>query len=293
MRIIAYLVAALAAALPSYAQMGTRTLRGYNGHELERNIVLPQLVVGESYTTSVALLNLGDSDHMGSIHRDRLQISGKISFYRQDGTRMPVGVNGGVPTAEFRFALGSPQSSNLELKASGPDTVGWALIEIDDQPGEPRAWLDGREMMRGDWLMVTVFYSLKQGGQTLSRVAAVPSVYEMNRYFSSVLAARYDDDLYTGVAIVNTSAVAAQIALRLRDSDGRIVATVSVPLVAGSQTARFLHELFGGAVQPRFLGTLEISTTSEGVVALGLLVGEGVLTSIPTFHYGNMSRMGR
>jgi hypothetical protein len=32
-RTIAYLAAALAAVLPSYAQMGTRTLRGYNGHD--------------------------------------------------------------------------------------------------------------------------------------------------------------------------------------------------------------------------------------------------------------------
>ena len=285
----------LGTALPAYPQMGQMgnmgSMRGYNGHELEQNLVLPQLVVGDSYSMTIALVNLGDPDRMGWLTQEQLQTKGKISFYRQDGTRLSVSVNGGAPVTELRFALEPARSAYFELAASGADVSGWALIEIDDDGGETWGRMDDDAMRRGHRVMATAFYTLKNAGQALSRVGVTPSLYEMNRYFSSLLAARQDADTWTGVAVVNTGATATLVTLRLKDTEGTVLATASLSLGAGSQTARFIHELFGGAVPERFQGTLELSTSGEGVVALGLLVSKGILTSIPTFHYGVMSRM--
>jgi len=54
-----------------------------------------------------------------------------------------------------------------------------------------------------------------------------------------------------------------------------------------NQTARFVNELFedqdfsGG-----FRGTLEIRSDAEGIVSMGLLMTEGLLTSLPAHHFG-------
>ncbi len=36
---------------------------------------------------------------------------------------------------------------------------------------------------------------------------------------------------------------------------------------------------------------MEMSTNDDGVVALGLLVSQGIMTSIPVMHYGQITMM--
>ena len=98
-------------------------------------------------------------------------------------------------------------------------------------------------------------------------------------------------DLYTGVAIVNTSAATVNVQLRLKDVNGNVLSTVPLSLAAGNQIAKFSTELFGNALPSGTLGFMEISTNDEGVVALGLLESHGIMTSIPVMHYGQITMM--
>jgi hypothetical protein len=40
-----------------------------------------------------------------------------------------------------------------------------------------------------------------------------------------------------------------------------------------------------------FLGYLKVDSSDEGIVTMGLLVGQGILTSLPTSHYGQVKMM--
>ena len=57
-------------------------------------------------------------------------------------------------------------------------------------------------------------------------------------------------------------------------------------LAAGNQTALFIDQLFPGSVPDGFQGSLEVTTSEEGVVVMGLLMTQGILTSLPTHHFG-------
>lgn len=266
------------------------SLPGHDGRELNHNLILPQLAVGQSYTTTIVLLNLGDPDRMGWISRDRLQARGKIIFYRQDGTRFPVSVNRSAPASEFSFSLDASKSTAFEVSASGQDTSGWALIEVEDDDDSGWGRMDDYDLHRGGKLMATTFYTHNSGGNTLSRVGVVPSLYETLRFLNFVVPATQDTGISTGVAIVNAGLSSATVNLRLRDFDGSTVASSSLRLPPGNQIARFVDQLFSNTVPARFQGILEVSSNEEGVVMLGLLVSQGILTSIPTFHYGSMMR---
>jgi ribosomal protein L5 len=64
--------------------------------------------------------------------------------------------------------------------------------------------------------------------------------------------------------------------------------SVTVRLKAGNQIARFVEELFN--LTKDFEGVLEITTTDNGVISMGLIQTGLVTTSIPTHHYGNWSQ---
>ena len=267
----------------------TPSFRGHEGLEMNFNLVVPQVAVGARYTTSLVLFNLGNPQSMGWVASQNLKTTGKVFLFKQDGTRLAVGVNGGTPATEFAFTIDPQETLSYELSYSGADTSGWALIQIDD-PSDGEGWglMDDTTMARGRRVIATVFYTYGAGGQTISRVGVVPSVYEMQRFRTSVLPAQAQSGLSTGVAIVNTSSSSVTLDLQLKDAKGNIIARTTLVLQPGNQTARFIQELFGTAVPAQFRGLLEINSFAEGVVTLGLLVGDGVLTSIPVMHYGSM-----
>ena len=244
----------------SFAQMpgmggGSGTFNGYEGHNMNNDLILPQVVVGQHYTTNLLLLNMGNSQVMNWVPAQNLITSGKVYFYRQDGTRLPVSVNGGTPASEFSFSLDPSKSAYYELSSTGSDTPGWALIDVDE-PASGSGWgmMDGRTMTRGMRIMANVFYTYSGEGQPTSRVGVVPSMYEMGRFATSIISAQSKDDLYTGVAVVNTSATAVTVTLRLKDSNGNVLATSPLSLNPGNQTAKFVHELFSSVLPARLSG---------------------------------------
>ncbi len=275
--------------------MGPGTLPsfiGYDGHEMDQNLILPQVAVGQHYTTSILLLNMASSQQMPWVTPQNLKTSGKMYFYKQDGSPLVVSVNGGTSAPEYAFSLDPSQTASYELGLTGADTSGWALIAVDDNSSTlSLGMMDGLQMRRGARIMATVFYSYNDGSQAQSRVGVIPSMYEMGLFKTSLIAVQSAQDLYTGVAIVNTSRNTINVQLRLKDMKGNVLVTTPLSLPAGNQIARFSSELFGNALPSGAQGLMEISTNDDGVVALGLLVSQGIMTSVPVMHYGQITMM--
>ncbi len=265
---------------------------GYGGHEMNQNLILPQVAVGQHYTTSIVLLNMANSQQMTWATPQDLKTSGKMYFYKQDGSQFVVSVNGGTPSSAYAFSLDASQTASFDLSSAASDTSGWALIAVDDTASTSGlGMLNGIQMSRGARIMATVFYAYEDGSQPQSRVGVIPSMYEMGLFQTSLMTVQSGQDLYTGVAIVNTSASTANIQLTLKDTSGNVLATVPLSLAAGNQIAKFSGELFGNALPAGAHGFMQISTNSDGVVALGLLVSQGIMTSIPVMHYGQITMM--
>ena len=223
-----------------------------------------------------------------------LQLTGNIYFYRQDGTPLPVSVNGSSPVSQYPFALSASDLISLEMSSPGIVTAGWALITVNDDGTNSWGMMNGQQMMRANRIMATAYYTLMDSGQALSRAAVIPSLYEMQRYFTSLTPVQLNNGIDTGLAIVNTSAQSVMVQLTLEDANGQTVATRQITLAAGNQMARFIDDpqLFGGAITGTFHGSVQMDTSSEGIVALGLFMAQGIMTSIPTQHHGPFSMMG-
>jgi hypothetical protein len=264
------------------------TMPGYQGHELAENMVVPQFAVGDQYTTSILLFNMGNMTQMSWMTPQALQLTGKIYFYHQDGTPLQVSVNGSSPVSEYSFTLSDSGSIALEMSSPGTVTAGWALITVNDDGSSSWGMMNGQQMMRANRIMATAYYTFKDNGQVVSRAGVIPSIFEMQRYSTSLTPVQVQDGIDTGLAIVNTSAQSVTVQLMLKDANGQTVATRQLTLPAGNQMARFIDDaqLFGSAVTGTFHGFVQMDTSSEGVVSLGLLMTGGVMTSIPTQHHG-------
>lgn len=282
---------------------------GHHGLERENNLVFAQMAVGEGIETNLSLLNVVDPQRVGP--NGTPLSSGTVHFFAQDGSALPVRINGGEPTAEFAFSLEPFEMVWLLLTAEGPTTPGWMLIEVDqrnsDDDGEddsssamrgpgPRNGDDGGssdgndDFESGERLLATAYFTTQDDqGAMISRVGVIPSKFLDDDYFTTVLAAQFSPGINTGAAIVNTGSSANTVQLRLRDVQGTLVASAPLTLEAGNQTARFIDELFPGSVPEGFQGFLEIDADSSGIVTLGLLQTDLILTSLPTRHYGRGS----
>ena len=264
------------------------TMHGYQGHELHENMVVPQFAVGGQYTTSLLLFNIGNMTQMPWMTQQALQLSGNIYFYGQDGTPLQVSINGSSLVSEYAFSLSASDSIALDMTAPGNVTAGWALITVNDDGTHSWGMMNGQQMMRANRIMATAYYTYKENGQVVSRAGVIPSIYEMQHYFTSLTPVQVQDGIDTGLAIVNTSAQPVTVLLTLKDSNGDTVAARQLTLPAGNQMAHFIDEaqLFGSVVTGSFRGFVQMDTSSEGVVGLGLLMTGGVMTSIPTQHHG-------
>ncbi len=281
----------------SFAQMpgmgtGPGTFVGYAGHNMDHDLVLPQIVVGQHYTTSMMLLNMGNSQMMSWVPAQNLITTGKVYFYGQDGTPLPVSVNGGTPSSEFSFSLDPSKSAYYELSSTGSDTPGWALIDIDE-PASGSGWgmMNGQTITRGMRVMADVFYTYSGSGQPTSRVGVLPSMYEMGQFSHALISAQSKDDMYTGIAVVNTNSKAVTVTLQLEDNSGKVLGTAPMTLNPGTQIAKFINEIFSSVLPADFNGFIEVSSSDEGIVSMGLLVSQGILTSVPMTHYGQITMM--
>src|SRR4030042_332614 len=136
--------------------------------------------------TSMVLFNMGNMAQMPWLTPQALQLTGEIYFYHQDGTPVQVSINGASAVSRHSFTLDASKSISLDMTSSGGDSSGWALINVDDNGANPWGMMNGRQMMRANRIMATVYYTYKEGGQVISRAGVIPSIYEMQRYFTSL-----------------------------------------------------------------------------------------------------------
>ncbi|MFZ0427902.1 MAG: hypothetical protein WAO20_07280 [Acidobacteriota bacterium] len=268
---------------------------GWQGLEVERNLILPQVAVGGDITTTLVLGNLGSRLRQGWLSSDQLITTGSLHFFSSAGADLSVTI-GGVTAPEHTFSLGPSGVQFYEVTASGDVQTGWLLISVDDPTGansdsaatDDWGYMDDQHVDRGKRLLATAYYTITDStGAVESQVAVLPAVLERARFFNSFLPVQYGNGIDTGVAIVNTGSEEAEIRLVLRNSAGETVAEEVLPISAGSQIARYVDQVFGSSTLPQeFKGILEVTTDSDGIVTLGLLQTGRVLTSLPLYHFG-------
>ena len=241
---------------------------GHMGHAIDKNLIFPHFAIGGGYTTDVVLMNPGTAT----------AANGTLYFFRQDGTALTVQVNGN-PVSQLAVNLPAGNVRFINLTPSTPDlVVGWALFEVSGGGGNP----DPRTNVHG-----SVIFTFSSGGSTAGKVGVVSARYETGMAHTWAVPVVAGGTVNTGVAAVNAGATEAVIAFRLKDINGTVIrndATINPPLppfVPGTQTARFVTDLFPDVNFSDFEGYLEVVTQQEGLVVAGLLTDGALLTSVP------------
>gem|GEM_PF-918976 len=203
-----------------------------------------------------------------------------------------------APDGRLSLAL-PPFQGDLAVKISSGSERGWGLV-----PRSARIWIaDGesktvrvnyavlRQASIGTSVLAGAVLSLSSG-ETLTSELAVPAAAPTRTLWTP---AEINAPSQIGLALANVAAMqSASVLLQLYDSEGRPLASRSVALAAGRQTARFLSEWFsedegkgaGEKIAPPFRGTLQVSSD----VPLAMLPlrgtlnarGEFIITSLPS-----------
>lgn len=265
---------------------------GWQGHELEHNIILPQVAVGDQVTMTLVFTNMGTPRRMGWFEDEEdYTVTGTLRFFADNGDPLPVEIEG-ITDSQFPLNLEASAISYMEVSAPSGSGLqkGWLLVEVNDGDQSDWGFMDGHAVARGERLMVSAYYSiLNQDGELASQVAVRPATFRRGLFGNSIVTAQFKETaagvVRTGFAIVNSGDEEASVDLRLVDGDGQEVAVNSLTLAAGAQEARFIDELFS-SIPADFQGALELSTDADGVVSLGLLQTGLVTTSLPVHHYG-------
>lgn len=266
---------------------------GWQNHRLEHNLVLPQLAVGGNIRTSLLLHNLVSPHRQPWLASVDGVTLGKVLFFARDGQPLQVQING-ITSTEFPFRLRPAEMILLQISRDGPVTSGWALIEVadsrnsSDDPGESDNSGSRQEVFRGKRILATAYFTITgDDGSVRSRVAVLPALYERRHFHHSIIPAQVKPEINTGVSVVNTGNSAVKVEFVLRAANGEFVKSRTISLAGGHQIARFIREFFpDGGFDVEFLGVLEIHSENEGIVTLGLLLTNGILTSLPSHHFG-------
>jgi len=199
-------------------------------------ILLPHFADGGGWTTTVILVNPGDST-----------LAGVIQF--KDATGLAgASVNYSIPRrTSFRYATAG---------ISAATQTGSVLVTPAAGSAAPVAF--------------NVF-SYKPGPVTVSEAGIVPVSGSALRIYVALSGKTPDPGaIDSGVAIANPSASAVTLTLELFQANGLstgLVGTLKIP--AFGQTAKFLSELFP-SLTPPFEGIVRVTAGSVGISAIGL-----------------------
>lgn len=90
-------------------------LPGWQGHEIEHNIILPHVAVGDAVSLTLILSNLGGPQRMGWLPSEEdYVVTGTLRFFAADGAPLAVTIDGTVGS-EFPFQLPAQGVSFLEV----------------------------------------------------------------------------------------------------------------------------------------------------------------------------------
>jgi hypothetical protein len=208
--------------------------------------VLPQLAFGGGWYSALYFTNFRGS-----------AVSTSISFTSDAGTPLD------IPSAG-----GSLVQENLP-------PYGTAIIEAPNSGGLVEG--DARFTLPPGVFGYGVFRQSVPG--IADQEAVVP--FSSSGATSSMLT--WDETVSTtAVAIVNPSAAAATVAVKLWDSGGNAIGTTTIQLAPNTKTEAVLHSLPGLSGMVGKLGSAQFTASSGDVAVLGLRFRGAAFTSIPT-----------
>ena len=248
---------------------------GHMGHGIDKNLIFPDVVVGGGVNTQIILMN----------PQPGLDVTGTLFFFNQDGTPLQV-VNNGQTVNQISVTLPAQGADFVDVTGVDPNaplaTVGWALLDVSG-PGQGQD--DPRTRLFG-----SVTFTTTQGTNTTGEVGVVAARYQLGANKTIALPVIVQGTaVNTGVALVNAGSDPMTLTFQLKDEQGTVVqqgATITPaisPLAPGNQVAKFVDQIFQGFGfnNDNFRGTLVIATQQEGLVVVGLLTNNSLLTSIP------------
>jgi plastocyanin len=241
---------------------------GFNGLAINNNLIFPQVAVGGGYSTDFFFQNPGNIT----------DASGTLYFFDNQGLPMALQYQGAAVT---QVSVNVPRGSLQKIPVSvSPDvlTVGWAIFVT--QPGSPNPLPEvfGHEI-----------FTYTSGGTVISQIGVLGTRYSSGSFRRISIPIQVANPLDTGVAVVNAGASPLNLTFELKDAGGNIVSRDTPlpgisPLAPGAHIAKFASELFPNVSLSNFLGTLDLVTDGDGMVALGLLLNGVVISTIPNIN---------
>jgi hypothetical protein len=215
--------------------------------------VLPQIAVGDAYTSTMRFVNSGDDD------------SGKILFYGNDGKPMQVDLGDG-PVTEYDYSVKKGGNFQLSTKDIGATRSGYVLVKSDK----------GTESNLGASLeYMTKFAANRQiisvGSQNAASAWAGTAVIDPDKGEQSCY------------AFLNLGTDDATINIDLYDDGGRLEYQTSLTLKQDEHVAMYLGQMLS---IEKFRGNLRASAAyadgSKAMIApLGLLQKGDLFQAIP------------
>ena len=147
---------------------GMSGMMGFGSHQMDHNLVIPLLALGQDYVSTLSLINLVNTQMMSWVPAHHLGTTGTVYFYKQDGSPILVAVNGSNPVSQMPFSLAPSATVRFELTAAGVTMAGWAFVDIDSTAGG-YSWgmMDGQAMTGGMRVMANVSYTYQNGSQII------------------------------------------------------------------------------------------------------------------------------
>ncbi len=223
-------------------------------------LIVPHLAAGRGYVTRLLLAGAGVDAARGSIR-----------LVSPDGRPLLLQVDGEART-DWDFEIPPRGAYRVELTNESDLAVGYAVIT--PRGGDPAPAGAALLQLRDGQGLVT------EAGVEVTNAGSAA------RVFVDTVGTR------TGMAIANSSNVAAEVDLTLVDRFGFQQAESQRTLLAGGHLAVFVDELFG-PLAPGFTGTIDLrSETPVAVTSLKLTLNaraQQVLTTLPVVRPGSLA----
>ena len=207
--------------------------------------VVPHFAAGGGWTTQIILVNPTATVQTGS-----------IQFFDPAGLATTVTIDG-VSGTSASFSVAANSSKKFLTTGASPGTASGSVRIVPTANGPVPTPL--------------VIFSYKPDTVTVAEAGVPVTTGTTFRMFAQLSASQ---QIATGVAIANPTAVAGTVTLTLYDLNGAQIATTNPPLTlpAGGQLAKFIDQL---AMTPSLAGqtvqgVLRITTTLSSISVVGL-----------------------
>ena len=230
----------------------SHTVVGTSGAASLGNLVLPHVIDGASWQTSITMVNL--ETHGTSFD---------LLFFQDNGTDFPLPINGHGSVNALHIALAALGSTTIDTEGLSPSLLsGWAMVS---QPN-------------GDAVGVSAIFRSSQPGRQ-PQEAVVPTTSQFTTHF----VIPFDNTVYaTGIALANPSLNVETISATIRDESGNVIDRRNLSIVASGHFAMSVGDAWSTTVGKR--GTIEFQTSGTGLGGLGLRFNGAAFTTLDVYQ---------